>query len=195
MVAMTLTSGPMTAKIERTPAPVWNEEAECVQRAQAGDTRAFEALYRANRGRVYALCLRMTANPVLADELAQEAFVRAWEKLEGFRGESKFSTWLHRLTVNVVLGALRQRGRRDGREMGVEDLEVYATPEVTAPAGLRADLEAAIQSLPPGARRVFVLHDIEGYRHEDIAEMMGTAEGTCKAQLHRARRLLRERLS
>ncbi|MBI1319703.1 MAG: sigma-70 family RNA polymerase sigma factor [Candidatus Hydrogenedens sp.] len=185
----------MPAKTERTTAPVWNDEAECVRRAQAGDTRAFEFLYRENRGRVYALCLRMTANPGLADELAQEAFVRAWEKLDGFRGESKFSTWLHRLTVNVVLGALRQRNRRQNRETGVEEFEALPAAEAAAPAGLRADLEAAIQSLPEGARRVFVLHDIEGYRHEDIAEMMGTATGTCKAQLHRARKLLRERLS
>src|SRR5712692_10125336 len=131
-----------------------------IHRAQQGDQAAFAALYREHVGRVYALCLRLTADPARAEELTQDAFVRAWERLAGFRGESTFSSWLYRLTVNVVC----------------------------------LDLERAVATLPAGAREVFVLHDVERYRHEEIAELTGIAVGTSKAQLFRARRLLRERL-
>lgn len=174
---------------------VSEEDQHWIDRALAGDARAFEQLYRKHAGRVYALCLRMTGNPSLAEELAQDAFVRAWEKLDSFRGHSQFGTWLHRLTVNVVLTALRTRNRRLEREFGVDDLSDFSSEAPTPEPGVREDLEKAIASLPPGARTVFVLHDVEGYKHEDIAQMTGTAAGTCKAQLHRARRLLRERLS
>ncbi len=169
-------------------------ESSLVAAAQDGDMAAFEALYRQYSGRTYALCLRMCGNPSRAEELAQDAFVRAWEKLNSFRGDSRFGTWLHRLTVNVVLTEARSRGRREARVAPVEDpgsLPVAATG--TTP-GLHVDLEEAVAALPEGARVVFVLHDIEGYRHQDIADMTGSAVGTCKAQLFRARRLLREKL-
>lgn len=174
---------------------VSEEDQHWIDGALAGDARAFEHLYRKHAGRVYALCLRMTGNPSLAEELAQDAFVRAWEKLDTFRGNSQFGTWLHRLTVNVVLTALRSRNRRNEREFGLDDLSDLTAEMPPREPGVMEDLEKAIASLPAGARTVFVLHDVEGYKHEDIAQMTGTAPGTCKAQLHRARRLLRERLS
>lgn len=166
-----------------------------VRQAQAGDADAFERLYRLHVNRAYALCLRMTGNAVSAEELTQEVFVRIWEKLHTFRGDSAFTTWLHRLTVNVVLGAKRKDGRYAARVMSTDDLTPFDKDDRAAPPGLRADLENAIAALPAGAREVFVLHDIEGYRHQEIAERMGTAEGTCKAQLHRARKLLRAALT
>lgn len=155
---------------------------------------AFEALYRQYSGRTYALCLRMCGNPSRAEELAQDAFVRAWEKLKSFRGDSRFGTWLHRLTVNVVLTEARSRGRREARVVPVEDPGALPVAAADPTPGLHVDLEEAVAALPEGARAVFVLHDIEGYRHQDIAEMTGSAVGTCKAQLFRARRLLREKL-
>jgi RNA polymerase sigma-70 factor (ECF subfamily) len=172
---------------------------QLVRRAQAGDQGAFAALYRAHVGRVYALCLRLEGDAARAEELVQDVFVRAWEKLDGFRGESAFGTWLHRLAVNVVLGDRRSAWRRSRVVLaggGSEEtaMEAWTAP---APAGAGAeaiDLERAVASLPAGARTVFVLHDVEGYRHEEIAAMTGIAEGTSKAQLFRARRLLRERL-
>jgi RNA polymerase sigma-70 factor (ECF subfamily) len=121
-------------------------------------------------------------------------FVRAWQKLGSFEGKSAFSTWLHRLAVNVVLSDRRAEGIRIGKVFGTDDLEAYETPTKPPDPGQAMDLERAIASLPPGARTVFVLHDVEGYKHEEIAELHGLAVGTCKAQLHRARRLLREAL-
>ncbi len=170
-------------------------EEELVDRAKKGDVGAFEALYRANSGRVYGLCLRMTGNVAEAEDLVQEAFVRAWQKLNLFRGESAFSTWLHRLTVNLALTNRRSHARRVARVTVTDDLAPYERETAAPQAGLRADLEQAIASLPEGARRVFVLHDVEGYRHAEIASIMGLAVGTTKAQLHRARRLLREALA
>jgi len=167
---------------------------ETVRRAQAGDVAAFERLYRENVDRIYALCLRMSGDAVRAQELTQDVFVRAWEKLAGFEGKSAFSTWLHRLAVNVVLGNRRAEGIRVGKVFGTDDLEAYETPTRPRDPGDALDLERAIATLPPGARTVFVLHDVEGYKHEEIAELHGIAVGTCKAQLHRARRLLREAL-
>jgi RNA polymerase sigma-70 factor (ECF subfamily) len=152
-----------------------NDE-ELVDRAGRGDVEAFEELYRENVGRVYLLCLRMCGDPSYAEELAQEAFVRAWQKLGSFRGASQFSTWLHRVTVNVVLGNRRSTARREARVKAVgDDLPVDLTAE--------------------GARTVFVLHDVEGYRHREIADLTGLAVGTSKAQLHRARKLLRKALT
>jgi RNA polymerase sigma-70 factor (ECF subfamily) len=167
---------------------------EMVHRAQAGDRAAFQRLYEDHVGRVYALCLRLTGDPEDAMERTQDTFVRAWGKLRTFRGEAEFSTWLHRLAVNVVLTERRSAGRRERR---TEAAAVEAGPPVQpAPrAGLAVDLERAIAGLPPGARAVFVLYDVEGYGHADIAEMTGIAAGTSKSQLHRARRLLREALS
>ena len=165
-----------------------------VRRAQEGDTAAFEQLYRDNVGRVYALCLRLSGDSVKAQELTQDVFVRAWEKLGGFQGKSAFSTWLHRLAVNVVLGDRRSEGVRVHRVYSTDEPEKFDMPARSPDPGTAMDLERAIAQLPPGARAVFVLHDVEGYRHEEIATMQGTAVGTCKAQLHRARKLLREAL-
>ena len=166
-----------------------------VERATRGDVDAFEELYRENAGRVYLLCLRMCGDPSLAEELAQEAFVRAWQKLGSFRGASAFSTWLHRVTVNVVLGNRRSTARREARVKVVgDDLPVDLAASETSP-GQALDLERLIASLPAGARTVFVLHDVEGYRHKEIAHLTGLAVGTSKAQLHRARKLLRKALT
>jgi RNA polymerase sigma-70 factor (ECF subfamily) len=166
-----------------------------VRRAQQGETAAFEQLYHAHVGRVYALCLRLCGDPARAEELTQDVFVRAWEKLESFQGKSAFSTWLHRLAVNVVLGDRRSEGVRVHRVFATDEPEKYETPSMRgSDPGTAMDLERAIAQLPPGARAVFVLHDVEGYKHEEIAQMQGSAVGTCKAQLHRARRLLREAL-
>jgi RNA polymerase sigma-70 factor (ECF subfamily) len=170
-------------------------EGGLVERAAAGDVEAFEELYRVNVGRVYALCLRMAGDPTLAEELAQEAFVRAWQKLGSFRGASAFSTWLHRVAVNVVLGHRRSTARREARVRAVGDDLPH---DVAGPEGGTAesiDLERAISSLPDGARTVFVLHDVEGFRHQDVSRLMGIAVGTSKAQLHRARKLLRKALT
>lgn len=174
-----------------------SREAELVHRAQAGDRVAFEQLYRDNVGRVYALCFRMAGTADLAEELAQDVFVRAWQKLGSFRGESAFSSWLHPLTVNVALSERRSRRRRVARVMTTDDLTEFERPgPPTRSDGPEAgfDLERALATLPPGARAVFVLHDVEGYKHGEIAERTGVATGTSKAQLHRARRLLREAL-
>jgi RNA polymerase sigma-70 factor (ECF subfamily) len=165
-----------------------------VRRAQQGDVAAFERLYRENVDRVYALCLRLCSDGAKAEELAQDVFVRAWEKLGTFEGKSAFSTWLHRLAVNVVLGNRRADAIRVGKVFTTDDLEAYDTPSRPPDPGRALDLERAIAQLPNGARTVFVLHDVEGYKHEEIAELHGLAVGTCKAQLHRARRLLREAL-
>jgi RNA polymerase sigma-70 factor (ECF subfamily) len=171
-----------------------SDPAAVVREAQAGSVPAFERIYREHSGRVYALCLRLTADAVQAEELTQDVFVRAWEKLGSFRGESAFSTWLHRLTVNEVLGRRRSEGRRGARVVFTEDLTVYDAPRGGVPEGERLDLEAAMAALPEATRTVFVMHDVEGYTHEEIAHLTGRAEGTCKTLLHRARRMLRERL-
>jgi len=167
---------------------------EAVRRAQQGDRSAFEQLYRDHVGRVYALCVRTCGNRSRAEELTQDVFVRTWEMIGSFRGESAFSSWLHRLAVNVVLSDYRSGTRRTARVMTTDDLEPYDRSLGTPEPGTTLDLEEAIEKLPSQARLVFVLHDIEGYKHEEIAEQMGTAVGTCKAQLHRARKLLREAL-
>ena len=163
--------------------------------AAAGDRRAFERLYRANTNRIYSLCMRMCGDRTRAEELTQDVFVRAWEKLGSFRGEAAFSTWLHRLAVNVVLNARKTDGRNRTRFSSMEEdgADDVATTLPIAP-GERLDLEAAVAKLPRGARKVFVLHDVEGYKHEEIAEMFGVTVGSCKAQLHRARMLLRRSL-
>lgn len=155
---------------------------------------AFEELYRRHVNRVYAICYRMTADQVRAELLTQDAFVQVWEKLGSFRGESAFGTWLHRLTVNVVLQDLRSR-RRERDRRALQGEQEPAERHVADSPDARLDLERAIATLPEGARTVFVLHDIEGFTHEEIAEHLGIAVGTTKAQLHRARKLLRGVLS
>ena len=156
------------------------------------DAQTFEDLYRENAGRIYALCFRMSGDPTHAKDLTQDVFVRAWRKLHTFRGESQLSTWLRRLAVNVCLNWIAQERRRLGRTVDVADLSVFEGRRSSPEAHI--DLERAIATLPPNARAVFVLHDVEGYRHQDIAQMSGVAVGTVKAQLHRARKLLQQRL-
>ncbi len=164
--------------------------------AASGDRRAFERLYRLHVNRVFSLCARMVNDRIRAEELTQDVFVRAWEKLHLFRGESAFGTWLHRLTVNVVLNDRKTEGRQRSRfEDDVEGSAVDALPSRPAAPGDRMDLEMAINKLPKGAKRVFVLHDVEGYKHEEIADMLGVTTGATKAQLHRARMLLRGALN
>jgi RNA polymerase sigma-70 factor, ECF subfamily len=172
------------------------EEKALVRRAQEGDVAAFERLYRDNERRVFGLCLRLSSNPSLAEELTQDVFVRAWRKLSSFRGESAFSSWLYPIAVNTALSERRSRVRRTSRVFATDDLTPFEKAPEVKPAGPEAgfDLEAAMKDLPPGARTVFVLHDVEGYRHAEIAQMMDIAVGTSKAQLHRARALLREAL-
>jgi len=169
-------------------------ELRLVRAAQDGDLSAFERLYRDNERKVFGLCFRLSSDPALAEELTQEVFVRAWRKLKSFRGESAFSSWLYPLTVNVARSERRSRQRRTARIVATEDpVSLERTPVAPAPeAGF--DLEKAMAALPPGARAVFVLHDVEGRTHEEIAALLKLATGTSKAQLFRARRLLREAL-
>ena len=173
-----------------------------VQAAQRGDEAAFAALYDAYAPRVYALCVGLAGDRQAAAELVQDVFVRVWERLSSFRGESAFSSWLHRLAVNVTLESKRKGQRRSLRVMIAADLQraesdgpvLMEGPAPTVDTGLAMDLEDAIAKLPAGARAVFVLHDVEGYRHDEIGERLGIAEGTSRAHLFRARRLLRETL-
>lgn len=185
---------PVCSEVQPEEVPSGAADAVLVRRAQAGDREAFEQLYRTNVERVYALCLRISGEGGRAEELTQDVFVRAWTKLASFRGESAFGTWLHRMAVNVALGAGRSEGRRAKRVFATDDLSVFDAAGPADATGDRMDLERAIATLPDGARAVFVLHEVEGYRHEEIAAMKGCAVGTCKAQLHRARTLLREAL-
>ena len=180
--------------LTRVPEPA-NRDALVILRAKAGDVDAFEAIYQEHAGRVYALCLRLTANPLEAKELAQDTFVRAWEALPTFRGDASITTWLHRIAVNAILMQRRSTRRRLSRVALAEDERDDGddVPQGSVPpadVGTAIDLERAIAALPPGVRRAFVLHDVEGYSHEEIAQMTGLAAGTLRAQLHRARQLL-----
>lgn len=177
------------------PVAAPSDEKALLTRAARGDGAAFAELYREHVGRVYGLCLRLTADRALAEEHTQESFVRAWENLGSFRAEAAFGTWLYRIAANLALGGLRDRNRRGLKVVqGLDQEVVEAVPEQASPIWEGLDLEQAIGELPPGARAVFVLHDVEGWRHDEIAEQLGLAVGTSKAQLHRARRLLRRRL-
>jgi len=160
--------------------------------AASGDASAFERLYRSHVPRVYSLVRRML-NDADADEVAQDVFVRAWQKLGTFRGEAAFGTWLHRLAVNVILARRETLGTRRKRYLEGDAVLEMITAKRAGPE-LTMDFETAMARLPDGAREVFVLHDVEGYRHEEIAEMLGLAAGTSKSQLHRARMALRRHL-
>ena len=177
-------------------------EAEAIARAKDGDAECFEMLYGMHKRRVYSLTLRMTGNVAEAEDLTQEAFLQLYRKIGTFRGESAFSTWLHRLSVNVVLMHLRKKGlpevsleetmepqQEDGprKDVGTRDMVLAGSVD-------RVNLERAIESLPPGYRIIFVLHDVEGYEHNEIAEMMGCSIGNSKSQLHKARMKLRDLL-
>jgi len=160
--------------------------------AAAGDVSAFERLYRSHLPRIHSLVRRMTGGRD-AEELTQDAFVRAWQKLGTFRGDSAFGTWLHRLAVNVVIERFRREAEH--RRRMVDDDAIVE--RLAVPSGLRdtaMDFEAALERLPDGAREIFVLHDVEGYKHHEIATLLGISSGTSKAQLHRARMMLRRHL-
>ena len=166
-------------------------EAALVQRARAGDTRAFERLYREHAGRVYGLCLRMTRDAQLAEDCTQDTFINAWHALGKFETRSSLSTWLHRIAVNVSLAKRRESGPVESppeEERGAATEWMLETPVEVQ------EIESAIGALPEGARDALVLHALYGYSHVEAAQMLGIAEGTCKAQLHRARKLLRDRL-
>jgi RNA polymerase sigma-70 factor (ECF subfamily) len=160
--------------------------------AGSGDVHSFERLYHAHVGRIHSLARRMLGADD-ADEATQDVFVRAWEKLDTFRGEAAFGTWLHRLAINVILAKRAKRAKRHARTVEGEGVFAHLAARRTSP-GLRVDFESAIADLPEGAREVFVLHDVEGFKHREIAEMLGVTTGTTKAQLHRARMALREAL-
>lgn len=178
-----------------------SNEAELIERAKLGDAQAFQALYDKHKRRVYSLCLRMTANTAEAEDLTQEAFLQLYRKIGTFRGESAFSTWLHRLSVNVVLMQLRRKslpvvsleettqGEEDTpkRDFGAEDLALAGSID-------RLQLQKAVDDLPPGYRTIFVLHDVEGYEHNEIATIVGCSIGNSKSQLHKARMKLRDLL-
>lgn len=184
------------------PASAAADDSADVARAASGDRLAFERLYRRHASRILSVCIRMCGSRVEGEELTQDVFVRTWQKLPQFRGESAFSTWLHRIAINVVLNARKSAGRERSRtapDYG-EEVETEFGEDMYGPARPtsdldRMDLERAIARLPAGARKIFVLHDVEGYKHEEIAEMFGITSGGSKAQLHRARLLLREALA
>jgi RNA polymerase sigma-70 factor (ECF subfamily) len=192
---------PGRTTVRRATNPGFNE-AEAIEKAKSGDAYAFENLYGLHKRRVYSLCLRMTGNTAEAEDLTQEAFLQLYRKIATFRGESAFSTWLHRLSVNVVLMHLRKKGLpevslEETLEPQQEDgpkKDIGARDNVLAGSIDRVNLERAIENLPPGYRIIFVLHDIEGYEHNEIAEMMGCSIGNSKSQLHKARMKLRDLL-
>jgi RNA polymerase sigma-70 factor, ECF subfamily len=190
-------AGPSVASRPEKP------EMEDIRFAQAGDGAAFERIYLAHRRRVYGLCLRMVGNQAQAEDLTQEAFLHLFRKIQSFRGDSAFSTWLHRLTVNVVLMRLRRKSLigasldelteaddescAPGQQIGAPDMQLSGTVE-------RVHLQRAIDKLAPGYKEMFVLHDVEGYEHREIAEIVGCSVGNSKSQLHKARLRLRELL-
>ena len=162
-----------------------------IRRARLGDVTAFEGLYRVHVGRIHALCLRLAGDRHAAEDLTQDVFVRAWQKLPTFRGEAAFGTWLYRLALNLVVSALRT-GRAAMFETLTDEPERLEKPAPGPSPGLGLDLERAIAGLPAGSRAVFVLHDVAGLRHEEIAGQLGIAVGTARAHLHHARARLRE---
>ena len=176
-------------------------EAEAIERAKQGDAEAFEFLYNLHKRRVYSLCLRMTTNTAEAEDLTQEAFLQLFRKIGTFRGESAFSTWLHRMAVTGVLMRLRKKGlpivpledtieteeETPKKELGADDLALTGSID-------RLELQRSIEALPPGYRSIFVLHDVEGFEHNEIADMVGCSIGNSKSQLHKARMKLRELL-
>ena len=168
------------------------DEAALIEQAQCQNSRAFESLYRMHIDKVYGICLRMTGNVSEAEDCAQEAFIQAWNKLDKFRGDSAFSTWLHRIAVNAVLGRMRKSKREQDRILAVTELADSGID--TGDTGEMRDLSEAVDRLPEGARNVFVLNAVYGYSHDEAGEMLGIASGTSKAQLHRAKRLLAQQL-
>lgn len=180
--------------------PASISDAALVDAARRGDMRAFERLYRLHSGRVLGLCLRMTRQREIAEDCVQQTFIRAWRSLAAFEGRSSFGTWLHRIAVNEVLTHQRNRGTRsEGVSLPAQDedegtFDSIADTTVATDGGDVMDMEHALAGLPAGSRNVVVLQAVYGYSHEEVADMLGIAVGTCKAQLHRGRKLLRERL-
>ncbi|MDE2257124.1 MAG: sigma-70 family RNA polymerase sigma factor [Xanthomonadaceae bacterium] len=184
----------LTADVPVAGLPARDADAALVRRAVGGDVTAFEQLYRRHAGRVHGTILRLVGRDrARAEELTQDAFVQAWRRLGSFRFESAFTTWLHRLGVNIALMDLRIR--RDEDAMDDEELQAAAGFDVPFCAAERGDLERAVAALPTRARAVLVLHDVEGFKHEEISAQLGMAVGSSKAQLHRARALLRRALA
>jgi RNA polymerase sigma-70 factor (ECF subfamily) len=190
------------ARTRRTD-PAELSEAEAIRLSQQGDAAAFERIFRLHNRRVYSLCLRMVGNTAEAEDLTQEAFLQLFRKIQTFRGESAFSTWLHRLVVNVVLMRLRRKSLAEtSLEEATEPDEETGGPrrDIGAPDPLmsgsidRVNLERAVEQLPPGYKMVFVLHDMQGYEHNEIAKIMDCSIGNSKSQLHKARTRLRELL-
>ncbi|MFN7183180.1 MAG: RNA polymerase sigma factor [Thermomonas haemolytica] len=176
------------------PAPLEDDDADLARRAAQADVAAFEQLYRRHHRRLHGVIVRLVGQAgARAEDLTQEAFVRAWQALPTFRFDSALSTWLHRLAVNTALMELRTRRNRPWHEDDAA-LDAVATPDTASRAQLGRDLDRAVASLPPRARAVLVLHDVEGWKHEEIAAELGMAVGSSKAQLHRARGLLRARI-
>lgn len=182
----------VTASTRSSGRPSCGNDVEDVSRAAKGDTRAFERLYRKHVGRIHALAYRMIGGEE-AEEVTQDVFVRCWEKLGTFRGEAQFSTWLHRVAINVILAKRAKNATRRSRFIEDEIAIDTAAAPVKSGDGT-VDFEGAIKKLPDGARQIFVLHDVEGYRHQEIGDMLGITVGTSKAQLHRARMLLRRHI-
>ena len=174
--------------------PAAGDDSSLAARACQGDTRAFEQLYRRYVARVNAVCLRLAGNRALAEECTQDAFVKAWQSLDGFRGDASFGTWVHRIAVNTVLERHRTQLRQAAWVTSGDDDLMESVAGQDAEPGHGLDLEQCIAELPPAARMVFVLFDVEGHSHEEIAGMTGLAVGTSKAHLHRARQILRARL-
>lgn len=172
---------------------------ELAQASAHGDMQAFETIYKRHHRRVYSLCLRMVANATEAEDLTQEVFIQLFRKIGSFRGESAFTTWLHRLTVNHVLMHFRKRGVRlekTTEEGEIGEIQDFLQAGAERPRFVdRIALDKAISELPPGYRTVFVLHDVEGFEHEEVANMLGVSVGTSKSQLHKARMRLRELLN
>jgi RNA polymerase sigma-70 factor (ECF subfamily) len=168
------------------------DEQAWILKAQRSDARAFETLYRLHVDKIYGLCLRMTGNVSEAEDCTQEAFIQAWKKMAKFRGDSAFSTWLHRIAVNAVLGRIRKSKREQDRLQAVSDVQPARV--ATGDTGELRDLAEAVDRLPERARHVFILNAVYGYSHDEAAGMLGIAAGTSKAQLHRARRLLAQQL-
>jgi RNA polymerase sigma-70 factor (ECF subfamily) len=190
----------LSASTAAVPVEASLSDASLVAAARRGDMRAFERLYRLHSGKVLGLCLRMTRQREIAEDCVQQTFVRAWRNLAAFEGRSAFGTWLHRIAVNEVLTHARNRGTRsEGVSLATGDdeedtLDNIADVSVAADSAEVVDVEKALATLPEGSRHVVVLQAVYGYSHEEVADMLGIAVGTCKAQLHRGRKLLRERL-
>lgn len=194
-----LQTGKVVSITKKAPMFAGLTEAQVIEKAQTGDVSCFEALYLRHKRRVFSLCLRMTGDHAQAEDFTQEAFLQLFRKIASFRGESAFSTWLHRLSVNVVLMHFRKKGlpqvsleeSLEPQHEGDAPKEIGARDQVLHGSIDRLTLEAAIAELPPGYRIIFILHDVEGYEHNEIAEMLGCSIGNSKSQLHKARMKLR----